>query len=67
MPCSTKSSSVMNRPRNSTKMMIAIVADRTCGKSGHVTLRISAIDAVIERDEPRTADAGRASPDAAGR
>ena len=43
MPCSAKSSSVMTSPSNSTKMMIAMVADRTCGTSGHVTLRISAI------------------------
>ena len=31
-------------------MMIAIVADRTCGKSGHVTFCISAMTVVVERD-----------------
>ena len=35
----------MNRPSSRTNTMIAIVARRTSGSSGHVTFRISAITA----------------------
>src|SRR5207237_1041927 len=42
-PVSKRSMSVITSPRMSTKMMIAIVAWRTWGISGQVTLRISAI------------------------
>jgi hypothetical protein len=42
-PCSTKSSSVIKSPSKSTKMMIEMVAERTCGRSGQVTYFISAM------------------------
>ena len=56
----------MNSPSSSTKMMIAIVADRTCGqvRPGHLPhLRHHA---VVERDEPRISGDRACSAGAAG-